>query len=378
MKVIIAGAGVGGLTAALALARAGAEVEVCEQSPALRDAGGGLQITPNGARVLHALGLEEMLDEIGIRSEGVLARDGLRGRTLFHMPIGGDIPYRFVHRSRLTQGLAEAAEAAGAEIRFDRGVRHLLPDGGVELQSGATVAADLAVGAQGIHSLARMELNGETAPVFTRNVAWRAVLPGPSVPRSQIWLLPGRHVVSYPLGPELTNLVAVREQAAWVGEGWHHRDAPGALQGAFADASDDLQRIFARVEEVHLWGLFRHDVAQVWRRGRSVILGDAAHPMLPFLSQGANMAIEDGWALADEVGRGEDIEAALVRFQARRQPRAAAVVAASRGQAGLYHLRGLPRAGAHIALRASGSLTPRLMRRRVSWIYDHDETAARG
>ncbi|MGZ9812419.1 FAD-dependent monooxygenase [Pseudoroseicyclus sp. H15] len=375
---MIAGAGVGGLVAATAFAQRGHELLVLERAPELRDGGGGFQITPNGARVLHALGLEPALRDVSVTSQGVRAFDGRGGRQLFHMPIRGDIPYRFISRARLARVLADAALAAGAEIRFDAGVRAVTPEGCAEMLDGSTLQADLVVGAEGLHSKSRERLNSPGTPFFTGNVAWRAIVPMDLPAASHLWLLPHRHVVCYPLGPGETNLVAVREQDAWASEGWHHRDAPEVLQAAFSDACDELLEIFSKVEEVHLWGLFRHVVAPVWQQGRAALVGDAVHPTVPFLAQGANMAIEDGWALADEVCRADDdMSAALGRYQDRRKGRATRVVEASTGQAAPYHLKGVQRLIGHSALRLSGSLAPRIMASRMSWIYDHDETAPR-
>ncbi|WP_373353036.1 FAD-dependent oxidoreductase [Pseudoroseicyclus sp. CXY001] len=375
MDVIIAGAGIGGLAAALAFARAGAGVTVLERHETFRDSGGGIQLTPNGARVLHALGLADKLDEIGTASQAVEAIDGIGGRRIFRMPIASDLPYRYILRWRLTEALAAAAEAAGARVELDCGVRAAHPEGEVELSSGDRRRADLVIGAEGINSGTRARLNGAARPFFTGNVAWRAVVEAEAPPWSRLWLLPGRHAVAYPVGPGLTNLVAVREQSSWVSEGWAQRDSPQAMQAAFGDACDDLRALLEKVEEVNLWGLFRHEVAPRWHEGRVAILGDAAHPTLPFLAQGANMAIEDAWALASEVTAGGAVEPALARYQARRRDRAAQVIAASSGNAKKFHLSGLPRFAGHAALRLGSAIAPRFMRGHYGWIYDHDETA---
>jgi salicylate hydroxylase len=198
------------------------------------------------------------------------------------------------------------------------------------------------IGADGLHSVARTALNGITAPFFTRQVAWRALIPnrtgrGPEV---RVHMGPLRHVVSYPLREgSLLNLVAVQERAAWTSESWSQTDDPQALRAAFADFGGEVPEMLAAVGTVHLWGLFRHPVARVWQRGGVVILGDAA------------------------------------RYQARREGRARRVVEAASRNAWKYHLSFPPlRWAAHTALRAGGALAPERMIRQFDWIYAHDVT----
>jgi salicylate hydroxylase len=189
---------------------------------------------------------------------------------------------------------------------------------------------------------------------------------------------PMRHVVSYPLrGGDLLNLVAVQERAAWTEESWSQRDDPLALRAAFGDFGPEVRAMLGAVEEVHLWGLFRHPVAKVWQRDGLALLGDAAHPTLPFMAQGASMALEDAWVLGDALAAEPDREAALAAYQARREGRAARVVAAASRNAWKYHLSFPPlRWAAHAALRAGGRVAPDRMMRQFDWLYGHDVTRA--
>jgi salicylate hydroxylase len=187
---------------------------------------------------------------------------------------------------------------------------------------------------------------------------------------------PGRHLVSYPLrGGTLRNLVAVEERTRWAEESWTLRDDPMDLRLAFAGFSPRVRGWLNRVEDPWLWGLFRHEVAPVWTHPSGVaILGDAAHPTLPFLAQGASMGLEDAWVLADSLARHDTTAAALAGYQAARKPRTTRIVAAANTNARAYHLSGLPRLVGHTGLRLLGRLSPNAMLGRFDWLYGHDVT----
>jgi salicylate hydroxylase len=381
-QVTVIGAGVAGLCVARALALRGARVTVLEQADRIAEIGAGLQISPNGGAVLAALGLGAALEAASLGAEAVELRDGGTGALVLRLDLAGR-GFRLVHRADLIDLLADGACAAGAEIRLgqrvDRvdlsGPRPLLVTAG-----GATIESDLLVGADGLRSPVRATLPGARPPAFTGQVAWRATLttrPG-ELPVAEVQMAPGRHLVSYPLrGGSLRNIVAVEERAAWTEEGWSLRDDPDALRRAFRDFSPRVRGWLEGVEEVYLWGLFRHPVAPCWHRGRAVVLGDAAHPTLPFLAQGANMALEDAWVLAECLAGETSPETAFAAFEAARVRRCARIVAASGASARLYHLRRPWRAAAHFGLRAGAALAPRLTLSRFAWIHDHDVTAGR-
>lgn len=176
----------------------------------------------------------------------------------------------------------------------------------------------------------------------------------------------------------MLNLVAVQERQEWAEEGWAHKDDPKNLEAAFADFGNEVHALLERVEDVSLWGLFRHPVSEKWHNDHAAILGDAAHPTLPFMAQGANMALEDAWALADEVHRQSSIKDALAAYQLRRRSRAQKVIDTASKNACKYHLSFPPvRWAAHCALRVGGSLAPGMMLNQFDWIYGHDETKAR-
>jgi salicylate hydroxylase len=383
-RVTVIGAGIGGLAAALAASRAGADVTLLEQAPAISEVGAGIQISPNGWVVLTALGLAETVAAGAIRSRAVRLRDFRRGAEVFHMPLArADRPWHLVHRADLIEALREGAEAAGVTLRLGTKVEAVSAEGDaveIALADGTRETHGLTLAADGLSSPARAALNPRSRAFFTGQVAWRATVPETEglAPEAHVFMGPGRHLVRYPLRDgRLTNIVAVEERDAWAAEGWHHTDAPENLARAFVDFCPEVRTLLARVENVHLWGLFRHPVAETWTRGPLALLGDAAHPTLPFLAQGANLALEDAWVLTRCLEAEPDTQTALARYEALRRPRTARIVAAAEENAANYHLRPGPfRFAAHTALRLAARTAPHLVTGRYDWIHAHDVTQA--
>lgn len=339
-----------------------------EQASALGAVGAGIQVTPNGMRVLDALGLGAQARARSIRAEAVEAMDALTGRRLTRMDLGGSDLWRLFTREALVDVLAGAAERAGARIALGRQADacNPTPDG--------LGGPALVVGADGIRSVVRTAIDGPAPATFTGQSAWRALVAWDQPPVARVWMAPGRHVVTYPVGPGLLNLVAVKEEEAWRDESWSREDEPANLRAAFADAAPPLAAILGAVTRTARWGLFRRPVARRWHEsgadGARAILGDAAHPTLPFLGQGANLALEDAWVLAREAVAGR-----LDRYEALRRPRALRAVAAADANARSYHLGGAARVAAHLGLRALDRLAPGAMMRRLGWLYGFDATA---
>lgn len=367
-RIAIAGAGIAGLTAAIALAQRGADVTLYERAPALREVGAGLQISPNAGRVIRALGLRPAFEAASVPSRQVMLRDSA-GRQVVRLDMARHRPgdsFRLIHRARLLELLVQGAARAGARIELGQPLNGPVP------------GHDLTIGADGVKSALRPILNGSETPFFTGQTAWRAVIPTePDAGfQAEIFMGPGRHVVSYPLGHGLRNLVAVTETPVWQAEGWSQPGDPAELRAAFSRFGPRVTGWLDRVDEVGIWGLFRHPVAAHWQNDRLAILGDAAHPTLPFMAQGAVMAIEDAWVLAACLAADPDQAAALARYQALRRPRCRRIVEAANANARNYHLRGPARAVAHAGLRAVGRLAPGRLIDRFAWLYDYDPVAA--
>lgn len=384
-KVTVVGAGVAGLTVALALARRGAQVTLLEQAEAVREFGAGLQITPNGAAVLEALGLRSSLSAVSLRSQAVEIRDGLTDRSVIRLDLARlrpDLPHRLVRRPDLIALLFAAAREAGVTVRL--GTRLVSVDvtgqtARLLLTEGETHEAPLLIGADGLRSVVRAAIEGEEdrPPFFTGQIAWRAMIPEEpgAQPRAEVFTGPGRHLVSYPLLHHQRNLVAVEERTSWSAEDWRAVDDPANLRAAFAGFAPRVRGWLERVEEVNLWGLFRHEVARHWHRGAAVIIGDAAHPTLPFLAQGANMALEDAWLLVAALEALPTAEEAFATFANVRRDRVRRLVDAANGNARNYHLRGPLKTAAHLALKLGGALAPSAAIGRFDWIYRYDPTA---
>ena len=382
LEITVIGGGIGGLAAAIALRQRGANVVVLEQAEAIREVGAGLQISPNGLRVLAALGLDTRLAEVSCRGQAVSLRDGARGTEVARVDLRGAEPgYYFVHRADLIDLLGAAAREAGVKLRLLQKVSEVTPGArpAIALANGDHCGGDLVVGADGLHSVLRPVLNGVAEPFFTGQVAWRAVVPNvtdhPS--EARVHMGPGRHVVTYPLRDgSVVNMVAVEERRGWVAEGWSHRDEAANLRAAFSGMSPELRRLMDGAEAPGLWGLFRHPVARRWHGEGVAILGDAAHPTLPFLAQGANLALEDAYVLAASLDGATDVATGLQRYQARRRDRAAKAIAAANGNAWKYHLRNpLIRGVAHRVLGLASRAAPGQMVKQFDWLYGYDATA---
>ncbi|MBV7379395.1 FAD-dependent monooxygenase [Maritimibacter dapengensis] len=383
-EITVLGAGIGGLAASIALAMRGARVTVLEQAPSVREVGAGIQISPNGLVVLDALGVGDRMRDVCPRSHAVTLHDGLTGERVIRLDLAGQRPeqeFLLVHRADIIAILLERAEEVGVSVETTRRVTHVGIGDRVtlEIEGEGPRDAPFVVGADGLHSVMREVLNGVREPSFTGQVAWRAIVPatGDEPQEARVFMGPGRHFVTYPLRDRsIVNIVAVEERATWAAEGWHHEDDPENLRRAFSRFGDLPRHILDRVDTVNLWGLFRHPVANQWHKGGAVILGDAAHPTLPFMAQGAVLALEDAWVLADCLAvAGLDEGPAL--YQARRRTRASRVIEAANANARNYHYANpLLRFAGHTALRFADRFAPQTILSRYDWIYDHDVTQA--
>lgn len=379
--IAVVGGGVGGVAVALALARRGAAVTLLERAAEFGEVGAGLQIGPNGVAVLAALGVADRLAARAMVPEAIELREHRDGRLVARLPLGAAAearygrPYWHLHRADLLAVLVDAALAAGVRVRLGQAIAG--PD------DAALAGAEVVVAADGVRSGLRAGVPAGGAARFTGHVAWRGLIPAAALPAalarpaSRVWMAPGRHLVSYPLrGGHLVNFVAVEARDGWVDEGWSTPGDPAELRRAFADFGGDAGALVAAVGECFLWGLFGHPPLPAWSAGRLVLLGDACHPMLPFLAQGATMALEDAFVLAAALDAAETPAAGIAAYERARRPRAMRVQRASARNADVYHLAGPARRPLHAGLHAVSTVAPGLLLRRFDWLYRHDVTLA--
>lgn len=357
LKVIIVGGGIGGLSAALCLVAKGFRVTVLEQSDRITEIGAGVQISPNGNRVLHGLGLGEALEAVAFRPQMSERRNWKTGEVLAGAPFGDTViekfgfPYYHIHRADLIRVLAEAADSnSRIDLKTGQRVGSMEQSGGsvtVGLEDGTRLDADLIVGADGIRSVIRQALFGESDPTFTGNIAWRSLIPVEKLPEGMVrpaataWWGPGRHFVHYYVrSGRFVNCVAVVEKEGWEVESWTEKGDIAELREDFAGWNQNIQTLIDAMdpEACFKWALFDRPPMPQWSAGHATLLGDACHPTLPFMAQGAVMAIEDGAVLAECLEDNGDIPCSLKRYENLRRDRTAAIQYGSRRNAKLFHL----------------------------------------
>lgn len=390
MKVIISGGGIGGLTAAVCCLKFGFEVTVLERASELGEVGAGIQVPPNAMKVFGALGLTTDFDEFGFRPESIEGRMGKSGLPLFSIPLAEmaierwGAPYVHIHRADyialLARALAQHCSGAlklGTEVV---GYSQSATEVSAKLSDGTTISGDVLIGADGIHSPIRTQMIGTDDPVFTGNVAWRAVVPIEALgdlapnPTACAWMGRGGHCVTYRLRRgTLANLVAVIEKDEWVSESWTQQGSREDALAEFGDWHPTIRAIIEKAETHYRWALFDREPLPTWCNGRATLLGDAAHPMLPFMAQGAAMAVEDAWVLAFELSQDGPVEEALKRYQARRHERVSGVQAGSRANAKTFHRRGrVAQIATYGPMWLAGTFAPTVIYKRQDALYGHD------
>jgi salicylate hydroxylase len=391
--IFVAGAGIGGLTASLTLARQGFRVVVLEKADRLEEAGAGLQLSPNASRILIGLGLQPRLAARAIIPDAISIMSAQRGGEIARLPLGeaatshAGAPYWVIHRADLQAALkAEVDDHPDIELRlgclFEDVVSHARGLTVVQ-RRGTTRQQELAlalVGADGIWSAVRQDLFPEVQPQFSGLIAWRGTLEAAQLPREQIarrvqlWMGPKAHLVAYPIsGERQVNVVAV-VPGSWNRPGWSTSGEASEISGVFASARwpAPARTMIEAVGDWRKWALFTIPDGGRWTEGAAALLGDAAHAMLPFAAQGAGMAIEDAAVLAKCLGEtqnegGPAIPSAMQRYARLRRARVARIQRTARSSGQTYHLTGPAAYARDLVIRALGG--ERLLARQ-NWIYD--------
>ena len=375
--ILIAGAGMGGLATGIACARAGWQARLYEQAPHLREVGAGIQLGPNATRRLFAWGLEQPLVAVAGRPRHLHVRNGYDGLEVGRLALGADIaqrygaPYLTIHRADLQSVLRDAAQAAGVALRLGSRIADVLPGAQrVRLQAGGVDdEGDVLAGADGLWSEIRSQVCSDGPPRATGHLAYRTLAVQRDLPvglRSQdvtVWLGPRMHVVAYPgRAGELLNVVAiVQGESAGGAQDWDQAGAVADLMAAMGPLCRPLQELVHAMPAWRLWALQDRlplRSADQMASGRIALVGDAAHPMRPYLAQGAGMAIEDAAELADALAGVKEQPAAvpdaLRAYAERRWQRCARVQERAARNGRIFHATGLVRWGRDLSLRLLG------------------------
>ena len=387
-SIAVVGGGIGGLTTAAALLRAGFDVQVYEQSGALCEVGAGIQLGPNCTRILRDLDLLPAVERVAVRPRMFEFRRWDDGRVLSATPLGAELeraygaPYLHVHRGDLVERLAAALPADRLEFgRRCVDVRVRGERAEVEFADGSRVDADLVIGADGIHSTVRAAVFGAEAPRFTGHVAYRGLVPADRVAHlpiernGTVWPGPGSHVVHYYVAAgRLLNVVCLTEEGSWTRESWTDEGDTAQLRATFAGWHPVVTGIIDALDTPLKWALFDRDPLPGWSQGPVTLLGDACHAMLPYSAQGAAQAIEDAAVLTAclTANATRDLGVALAQYEAMRLYRTAKIQAMARRNGQRFHLPDGPEQQARDAAMASSfGISPE-----IDWLYGRDPLVA--
>ena len=386
-QVLIVGAGIGGLTAALYFHQLGFVVQVYEQTVRTTGDGAGIQLSPNATRVLHQVGLAGSLASISSKPSIIDIQHWRTGRRIANIQLVSGVeadqssfPYYHVHRQDLLTCLIQAVVDASIPIHWGKRIDKVGISETHAWISGPDIHenASLVVGADGIHSSVRRSLFGPDEPMFSGHVAWRAIISSESITsktlatRAALWWGPKKHVVHYPVrdGQDI-NVVCVDQAPHWTNESWTEHGDHKELAAAFGDWHEDIAQLIGRINPdlCFRWGLFNHAPLKQWSRGRVTLLGDACHPTLPYLAQGAAMAIEDGAALGQCLKTYGSVEKGLEAYECIRQERTIHIQRISRRNGRIFHLTGT---SAWARNWAAQHMSQRIMR----YVHDYDVFAS--
>jgi len=383
LPILVAGGGIGGLAAAYALARKGFPVRVLEQAPEFRELGAGIQLGPNIFRALDRIGLTESMLADAWRPSAQEMRDAVTGELVTRIPLGDEFfakfqaPYAVTHRADIHGVFLRACEQSNLiSLENNQRVDDFEDDGesvAVTLQSGERAQGRALIGCDGMWSRTREKIVGDGPPRVSGHIAYRAVLKREDVPDDLwkpdviLWAGPRTHFVHYPLRRgTLYNLVAVFHSDKYV-EGWNAEADPEELFARFKGQRPEVLRLLERIETWRMWVLCDREPIKEWSKGRVTLLGDAAHPMLQYLAQGACMATEDAVWLAEKAGaQPDDLPAAFEAYQRHRYLRTGQVQIMARVYGEFYHARGV---AAELRNQMLGSRSPAQSYDGIAWLY---------
>lgn len=381
--VLIAGGGIAGLALALSLSKHGFASEILERETTFGDAGAGIQLGPHAVRILQSAGAALFLEPLASAPDAIVIHNGRDGRPIGELPLGSSMserlgaPYWTLHRADLRSALLQAARETSA-IKISAGF---------ELQSFAETGAGIRVtsatgetrdgpwlcGADGIRSRVRGLMFGDQALPVSGYVAYRAVLARADVPKPladnkvHLWLAPYAHVVHYPVRAGREHAVVVVLEEDGLADDWNTTASAGHVAQKTADLAPNVANLIAAAGDWRKWALADPEPYPKWSKDQTVLIGDAAHPVLPFLAQGGALALEDAAALASLLARHTgDPAAAIAAYQGHRQPRAARVQAAARRNGRIYHLAGISARVRDLVLKARA---PAHLFRSYDWLY---------
>ena len=352
LRVGVIGGGIGGLALAGTLKQLGIEVHLFERAPAFGEVGAGIQMTPNAVKVMRALGLHERVRQVSFLPHSIVGRNWQTGAENFRTPLRDECPRLYgaeffhIHRADLHSILLSLVSPDDVSLLSQCvSVSRTRQSAAAQFADGQEFEADVIVGADGIQSTVRRTIAGDGAPRFTGNMCWRTVIPFDQPPfemvspDSSFWLGPNGQVVTYYISSgRAVNVVAIRATDAGVEVSGNVPSSREELLAGFPNWHPNLLNLFAKAQNVFKWGLFDRDPMMEWSVGRITLLGDAAHPMLPFLSQGAAMAIEDAYVLGRILAQGLSPVAALKKYEELRLPRTSRVQLESRKRGETYHV----------------------------------------
>ncbi|MDB5944320.1 MAG: monooxygenase [Ramlibacter sp.] len=387
-KIIIAGAGLGGLTAALSLIDRGFDVQVLEQAKELGAVGAGIQLSANATRVLYGLGLGPGLEAVTIKPGGKCIRLWSTGQEWKLFDLGGEsverhgAPYMMLYRPDLHKVLVDGLRQRRPDaLLLDAKVIDVAQsaDGvSVLLADGRSLRADAVIGADGVHSIVRAKMIAEDKPQFSGCIAWRGVIPIESLPESMQgtsgvnWVGPGAHVIHYPVhSGKLVGFTGIVEKQGWYRESWTETGSVQECLEDFKGWHGDIHALIRQLANPLRWAMMVRDPLPNWTNNRVTLLGDAAHPTLPFLAQGAAMAIEDGCVLARAIeAYADDIPSALLSYQATRIERTTKIVLGSAANTKRFHSTELADAvGAAAYIAREWEETK--VRARYEWLFSY-------